>query len=52
MHQVRKKYIEYLEDYMPIYNKYMQEWNQLCVLKDQTYLQLYSGEYEAALETC
>ena len=45
MHHVRKQYIEYLEDYMPVYNKYMQEWNQLCLIKDRAYLQLYSGQY-------
>lgn len=52
LHKVRKKYIEHLENYIPVYNKYMQEWNQLCLLKDRAYLQLYSGQYEAALGTC
>lgn len=52
MHQVRKQYIEYLEDYIPVYNKYMQEWNQLCLIKDRAYLQLYSGQYESALKSC
>ena len=52
MHKVRKQYVEYLEDYLPIYNKYMQEWNQLCLVKDRAYLNLYSGEYEATLQAC
>lgn len=52
MHHVRKQYIEYLEDYMPVYNKYMQEWNQLCLIKDRAYLQLYSGQYESAQKSC
>lgn len=52
MHHVHKQYIEYLEDYMPVYNKYMQEWNQLCIIKDRTYLQLYSGQYQSAWESC
>lgn len=49
---VKQLYIEYLEDYMPVYNKYMHEWNQLCLLKDRAYLQVYSGEYDAAQKTC
>ena len=52
VHKVRTQYIEYLEDYMPIYDKYMQEWNQLCLVKDRAYLNLYSGEYEATLKSC
>ena len=40
LHKVRTQYVEYLEDYMPIYNKYMQEWNQLCLVKDRAYLNL------------
>ena len=52
MHHVRKQYIEYLEDYTPIYNKYMQEWNQLCLIKDRAYMHLYSGQYDQALKEC
>lgn len=52
MSGVKQLYIEYLEEYMPIYNKYMHEWNQLCLLKDRAYLQVYSGEHKAAQETC
>ena len=52
LHKVRTQYVEYLEDYMPIYNKYMQEWNQLCLVKDRAYLNLYSGEYEATFKAC
>lgn len=52
IHKVRTQYVDYLEDYMPIYDKYMQEWNQLCLVKDRAYLNLYSGEYEAALKSC
>ena len=52
MHKVRTQYVEYLEDYMPVYNKYMQEWNQLCLVKDRAYLNLYSGEYDATLKAC
>ena len=52
MSSLKKQYISYLEDYMPIYNKYMQEWNELCLLKDRAYLQIYSGQYKSALQTC
>lgn len=52
MHQVRKQYLEYLQEYTPVYNKYMLEWNQLCLVKDRAYLQLYSGQYQEALRTC
>lgn len=52
MHHVRKNYLEYLQDYTMVYNKYMQEWNQLCMIKDRAYLQLYSGQYESALRSC
>ena len=40
---VRTAYIEYLESYAPVYHKYMQEWNALCLTKDKAYLDLYGG---------
>lgn len=40
---VRMSYIEYLEDYAPIYYKYMQEWDALCLKKDKAYIDLYGG---------
>ncbi len=40
---VRMSYIEYLEDYAPVYYKYMQEWNTLCLKKDKAYIDLYGG---------
>lgn len=52
MSNVKKQYLSYLEDYIPIYNKYMQEWNELCLIKDRAYLQIYSGQYQSALQTC
>lgn len=36
-------YLEYLSDYIPIYIKYMKEWDRLCLDKDKAYLDLYSG---------
>lgn len=40
---VRMSYIQYLEDYAPIYYKYMQEWDALCLKKDKAYIDLYGG---------
>ncbi|MBR1519954.1 MAG: hypothetical protein IJ635_01775 [Bacteroidaceae bacterium] len=40
---IRMSYIEYLEDYAPIYYKYMQEWDALCLKKDKAYIDLYGG---------
>ena len=44
MEALRLKYVEYLEGYAPIYHKYMQEWNALCLVKDKAYLDLYGGD--------
>lgn len=40
---LKMAYIEYLTEFTPIYNKYMKEWDKLCVNKDKAYLDLYSG---------
>ena len=40
---VRLAYIDYLEEYAPVYYKYMQEWNTLCLKKDKAYIDLYGG---------
>ena len=40
---VRMSYIEYLEGYAPVYYKYMQEWDALCLKKDKAYIDLYGG---------
>ena len=44
MEALRLKYVEYLEGYAPIYHKYMQVWNALCLVKDKAYLDLYGGD--------
>ncbi len=43
MESVRLSYIEYLEEYAPVYYKYMQEWDALCLKKDKAYIDLYGG---------
>ena len=40
---VRMSYIDYLEQYAPIYYKYMHEWDALCLKKDKAYIDLYEG---------
>ena len=45
---VRMSYVEYLEDYAPVYYKYMQEWDALCLKKDKAYIDLYGGQPMAA----
>ena len=37
-------YVQYLEDYAPVYYKYMQEWDALCLKKDKAYIDLYGGQ--------
>lgn len=41
--EIREQYIAYLEDYSPIYYKYMKEWDALCLKKDKVYIDLYGG---------
>ena len=36
-------YLEYLNEFAPIYHKYMKEWDRLCLNKDKAYLDVYSG---------
>lgn len=49
LQQLRAAYREYLEYYVPIYKKYMQEYDSLCVEKDQAYFDLYGGRADDAL---
>ena len=47
--RLRESYRKYLEYYVPIYKKYMGEYDALCVEKDQAYLDLYGGRADDAL---
>lgn len=47
--RLRRQYITYIEAYTPIYLKYMEEWNHLCLNKDQAYMNLYMGDVVDAL---
>jgi tetratricopeptide (TPR) repeat protein len=47
--RLRESYRHYLEYYVPIYKKYMGEYDALCVEKDRAYLDLYGGRADDAL---
>ncbi len=48
--RLRESYRNYLEYYVPIYKKYMGEYDALCVEKDQAYFDLYGGRADDALQ--
>ena len=48
--RLKASYRQYLEDYAPIYKRYMDEYDRLCVEKDQAYLDLYAGRTDQALQ--
>lgn len=50
--EVHTAYVEYLAEYAPIYNKYMKKWNEICLYKDQIYLNLYAGKLDKAYNGC
>lgn len=49
LHRLQRQYIAYIEEYAPIYYKYMDEWNTLCLDKDRAYINLYTGKLSDAL---
>jgi len=49
LEKINRRYIAYIEEYAPVYHKYMAEWNRLCLLKDKAYIDIYSGRYADAL---
>ena len=49
LNRLKASYRQYLEDYAPIYKRYMDEYDRLCVEKDQAYLDLYAGRTDQAL---
>lgn len=48
---LKRKYLEYLDNFTPIYMKYINEWEKLCLAKDEAYLAAYSGRYVDCYET-
>lgn len=47
--KINRSYIAYVEEYAPVYHKYMREWDKLCLLKDKAYINCYSERYTDAL---
>lgn len=51
LNRLRRQYIAYVEAYAPIYYKYMDEWNALCLDKDRAYINLYAGKTADAYDS-
>ena len=49
--ELKAEYIAYLNNFTPIYMKYINEWERLSVDKDKAYLAAYSGRYVDCYET-
>lgn len=49
LHRLQMEYISYVEEFAPLYYKYMKEWNTLCLNKDKAYLDVYAGRTTDAL---
>ena len=50
LQMLKQTYRQYLEDYIPIYKRYMEEYDALCTEKDKAYLDLYAGRTDEALK--
>ncbi len=51
LNRLRRQYIAYVEAYAPVYYKYMDEWNALCLDKDRAYINLYAGKTADAYDS-
>ena len=49
--KLQASYLAYLSDYLPIYQKYMKEYDALCMEKDNVYLNVFGGNVEEAQRT-
>ena len=49
---VHAAYVDYLAEYAPVYHKYMRQWEEICLHKDQIYLSLYGGKLDQAYNAC
>ncbi|MBQ6046200.1 MAG: hypothetical protein IJL38_01075 [Bacteroidales bacterium] len=50
--KIQKDYLGYLEEFTPVYTKYMTEWDKLCIDKDRAYINLYNGQPEEVIKDC
>lgn len=46
---IKDEYLTYLDNYVPVYVKYMDEWDRLCLKRDNAYLEIHQGNIDAAL---
>ena len=46
---IQNGYIKYLEFFTPVYLKYMDEWDKICLFRDNAYLDLHNGNIDAML---
>lgn len=49
---IRKDYLSYLEDFTPVYVKYMTEWDKMCMHKDKAYIDLYTNQPAEVVKDC
>lgn len=49
---VKENYYAFLESFMPVYAKYMDEWNRLCLIRDRAYIALNNRQPEQVIEFC
>ena len=46
---IQNRYIEYLTFFTPIYKKYMDEWDYICLARDAAYINLHENNIESML---
>ncbi len=49
--EVEKRYLDFLLDYATIRERYLKEWDSLCIEKDRIYIDVYNGHYSNAFKT-
>lgn len=50
LERAKEAYLMYLEQYQPVYSKYMREWDELCVMKDDIYGDIRHNRWKLAAE--
>ena len=48
--KVKETYLEYVKFSIPIFLKYMTQWDKLCAQRDQAYISLYNSNYQKVVE--
>lgn len=50
--EAKTLYYHFLNAFIPVYYKYMQEWDQLCLERDKAYIALYNKQPDQVIEYC